>query len=73
VAELAGIQPNVVGRASEILAKLTSAPHVKLDAVSQPNPAPTPLQAAARRYRKQPQQIPEGASLFDFAPYTSEN
>jgi DNA mismatch repair protein MutS len=77
VAELAGIQPSVVGRASEILFNLTSAPHSKPIDVPENAPvaAPTSPQVppTTKRFRKRADQIPEGCSIFDFAPYIVEN
>ncbi len=82
VAELAGIAPSVVGRASEILAKL-SANKAEIttqteDQIAPPSATPeqsahttTPMAPAQRKYKRN-RDIPEGASLFDFAPYSTD-
>jgi DNA mismatch repair ATPase MutS len=88
VAELAGIAPAVVGRASEILAKLsankaeiTTQTDHKTSVLSTttatsitPEQSPhttTPMAPAQKKYKRN-RDIPEGASLFDFAPYSTD-
>jgi DNA mismatch repair protein MutS len=82
VAELAGISSSVVGRASEILCRLTtqkeaSSSHVDLQSTSQknasaPNAAFALLGQPSKKYKRN-REIAPGASLFDFVPYTPDN
>jgi DNA mismatch repair protein MutS len=83
VAELAGLAPAVVARASELLTRLAQrsagAPAVQTGTVLTASVSPSPANgepvvrrspSTARRVR--PDRIPPGASIFDFTPYREE-
>lgn len=78
VAELAGIAPNVIGRASEILAHLSERKSVEGASSPEVGADNMPISASAqavspppKRYRRN-RDIPLGTSLFDFFPYTRD-